>query len=94
MLGLNAAAFSGLAGTCAANTTGTAIFNATTSNYNVTGGALTTAATDGLAILRAMSGKTGTDVTNGLGLTREPGATNTSWAAIQSWLNTTCGSSF
>lgn len=94
MLGLNAAAFSGLAGTCAANTTGTAIFNATTSNYNVTGGASTTAATDGLVILRAMSGKTGTDVTNGLGLTREPGATNTSWAAIQSWLNTTCGSSF
>ncbi len=94
MLGMNAAAFSGLAGTCAANTTGTAIFNATSSNYNVTGGASTTAATDGLVILRAMSGKTGTDVTNGLGLAREPGATNTSWAAIQSWLNTTCGSSF
>ncbi len=94
MLGLGAAAFNGLAGTCAANTTGTAIFNATTSNYNVTGGASTFAATDGLAILRAMSGKTGTDVTNGLGLTREAGATNTSWVAIQSWLNTTCGSSF
>ena len=94
MLGMGAAAFNGLAGTCAANTTGTAIFNATNSNYNVTGGASTFASTDGLVILRAMSGKTGTDVTNGLGLTREPGATNTSWAAIQSWLNSTCGSNF
>ena len=94
MLGLGAAAFSGLAGTCAANTTGTAIFNATSSNYNVTGGASAFASTDGLAIVRAMSGKTGTAVTNGLGLGNEPGATNTSWAAIQSWLNSTCGSSF
>jgi hypothetical protein len=94
MLGFNATAFNGLAGTCAANTTNTAIFNATTSNYNVTGGAATRPATDGLVILRAMSGKTGADVTNGLGLINESGATNTSWPAIQSWLNTTCGSGF
>ena len=80
MMGQTAAAFAGLAGTCAANTTATAIFNATTSNYNVTGGASTTLATDGLVILRAMSGRTGTDVTNGLGLTRESGAANTTGA--------------
>ena len=94
MLGFGSNAFSGLAGTCAANTTDVAIFNATNSNYNVTGGPATLAATDGAVIVRAMSGKTGTDVTNGLGLTREAGATNTNWAQIQSWLNTTCGSNF
>ena len=94
MLGFSAGAFTGLAGTCAANTTGAAIFNATSSNYNVTGGALTRPATDGLAILRAMNGKTGTDVTNGLGLANEAGATNTTWPAIQSWLNSTCGAGF
>ena len=94
MMGYSAAAFGGLAGTCAANTTSSAIFNATASDYNVTGGAATRVATDGLVIWRAMNGKTGTDVTNGLGLTNEPGATNTSWSAIQSWLNATCGSNF
>ncbi len=94
MLGFKDAAFAGLAGTCAANTTGTAIFNATTSNYNVTGGVATRASTDGMVILRAMNGKTGTDVTNGLGLSNESGASNTGWSAIQSWLNTTCGSNF
>ena len=92
MMGYNGAAFGGLAGTCAANASSTAIFNATASNYNVTGGATTRAPTDGLVILRAMNGKTGTDVTNGL--TTEPGAARTSWSDVQSWLNTTCGSSF
>ena len=94
MLGFGSTAFSGLAGTCAANTTSGAIFNATSSNYNVTGGAAQRAATDGVVIVRAMNGKTGTDVTNGLGLASEPGATNMSWAAIQSWLNSTCGGNF
>lgn len=94
MLGYGASGFGGLAGTCAANISSSAIFNATSSNYNVTGGAATRVATDGLVILRAMNGKTGTDVTNGLGLTNESGATNTSWSAIQSWLNATCGSNF
>ncbi len=94
MLGFNAAAFGGLAGTCAANTTSAAIFNATNSNYNVTGGAATSVATDGMVILRAMNGKTNADVTNGLGLANESGATNTGWPAIQSWLNATCGGSF
>lgn len=94
LLGFNSSAFSGLAGTCAANTSASAIFNATTSNYNVTGGALTLPTTDGLVILRAMLGLTGSAVTNSLGLTRESGATNTTWASIQPWLNSNCGSSF
>ena len=94
MMGFTASALDGLAGACAANTTGAAIFNATSSNYNVTGGAATLAATDGSVIVRAMSRRTGTDVTNGLGLSGELGATNTTWPSIQSWLNNTCGSSF
>ena len=89
LLGFPSGAFSGLAGTCAANTTATAIFNATASNFNVSGGSGSAALApkDGLAIMRAMEGRSGLDVTNGLGL-----AVN--WAQIQSWLNNTCGGSF
>jgi hypothetical protein len=95
MLGASSTGFSGLSGTCAANTTSATIFNATTSNYNATGGALTRPGTDGLVILRAMQGLTGTAVTNGLGLAAESGATNTTWAAIRNnFLNTTCGADF
>ena len=95
MLGASSTGFSGLSGTCAANTTSATIFNATTSNYNATGGALTRPGTDGLVILRAMRGLTGTAVTNGLGLAAESGATNTTWAAIRNnFLNTTCGADF
>ena len=95
MLGISSTGFSGLSGTCAANTTSATIFNATTSNYNATGGALTRPGTDGLVILRAMRGLTGTAVTNGLGLAAESGATNTTWAAIRNnFLNTTCGADF
>ena len=95
IMGFTSAAFAGLSGACAENTTATAIFNATTSNYNATGGALTRPGTDGLVILRAMQGLTGTAVTNGLGLAAESGATNTTWAAIRNnFLNTTCGAAF
>ncbi len=94
LLGFDSAAFAGLAGTCAANISASAIFAATASNYNVTGGALTLPTTDGLVILRAMLGLTGTAVTNSLGLTRESSATNTAWTSIQPWLNSNCGSSF
>ena len=89
LLGFPSGAFSGLAGTCAGNTTSAAIFNATASNFNVSGGSGSTALApkDGLAIMRAMAGRSGLDVTNGLGL-----AVN--WAQIQSWLNNTCGGSF
>ena len=95
MHGLTSSGFSGLSGTCAGNTTATAIFNATTSNYNVTGGLATLPATDGLVILRAMRGLTGTAVTDGLNLAAESGATNTTWASIRNnFLNTTCGADF
>ena len=95
MLGANSAGFSGLSGTCAANTTSAAIFNATTSNYNATGGSVTRPGTDGLVILRAMQGLTGTAVTNGLGLAFESGATNTTWSTIRTnFLNSTCGANF
>lgn len=95
MMGLGSSAFGGLAGSCAANTSASAIFGATSSNYNVTAGtSATTAARDGMVILRAMQGRTGTSVTNGLGLATETGAANTSWAQLQTWLNTTCGTNF
>lgn len=88
MMGFSSAAFSGLAGTCAANTSASAIYNATTSNYNVTGGGQVRATADGLAIVRAMNGKTGTEVTNGLS------GASASWATIQNSLNNACGGSF
>ena len=95
ILGTAESGFSGLSGTCAANVTSAAIFNATSSNYNVTGGAATRPGTDGLVLLRAMRGLTGTAVTGGLGLTAEAGASNTTWASIrQNFLNTTCGANF
>ena len=99
MLGFGQSAFAGLAGTCAANTTASAIYAATNASYNAagynaTGGSATLAATDGEVILRAMLGLTGSAVTNGLGLASEGGASRTSWTNIQSWLNTTCGANF
>ena len=95
MLGTSSSGFGGLSGTCAVNTTSAAIFNATAGNYNATGGAATRPGTDGLVIMRAMQGLTGTAVTNGLGLSAESGATNTTWANIRSnFLNTTCGADF
>ena len=95
MLGFKDAAFAGLAGTCAANTTSTAIFNATNSNYNVTGGGATRATTDGAVIARVMNGaKTDASVAGGLGLVNGTGASRTDWLSVQNWLNTTCGSNF
>ena len=95
MLGVSSSGFAGLSGTCAANTTSAAIFNATAGNYNATGGATTRPSTDGLVIVRAMQGLTGAAVTNGLGLMGETGATNTTWASIRNnFLNTTCGADF
>jgi hypothetical protein len=86
MAGFNVSAFSGLSGTCAGNTTSAAVYAATASNYNVTGGAVPRPTTDGLLITRAMRKLTGTAVTQG--------ATSQSWATVQSWLNSNCGSSF
>ncbi len=95
MLGANSAAFSGLSGTCATNTTATAIFNATSSisGYNVTGGTPTRPSTDGLVILRAMRGLTNTAVTDGLGLAAS-GAIRTDWNTLRTYMNSTCGANF
>ena len=51
------------------------------------------ALTDGLLILRAMFGLTGTQVTNNA-LGTNPAATRNTWAAIRTYLNATCGSNF
>lgn len=95
MLGFNASGFAGLSGSCAANTDPVALFNATSGNYNATGGPAARPGTDGLVIMRAMRGLTGTAVTAGLGLGNEPGASNTTWNSIRNnFLNTTCGADF
>lgn len=55
---------------------------------NLDGSGNTSAATDGVLLLRAMFGLTGTAVTNGV-------ATNgQTWATIRSYLNTQCGGNF
>lgn len=55
---------------------------------NLDGTGNTSAATDGVLLLRAMFGLTGTAVTNGI-------ATNgQTWATIRNYLNTQCGGNF
>lgn len=96
MMGFSSTAFAGLSGSCAANTTDTAISNATSvaTNYNVTGASAVRPTTDGAVILRAMRGLTGSAVTNSLGLAAS-GATRTDWTAdLRNFINTTCGSDF
>ena len=56
---------------------------------NLDGSGNTNAATDGVLLLRAMFGLTGTAVTNGI--TLAPGRT---WADIRTYLNTQCGGNF
>jgi hypothetical protein len=53
---------------------------------NIDGSGNASAATDGVLLLRAMFGLTGTAVTNGV--------TNRTWADIRTYLNTQCGGSF
>lgn len=95
MLSIPASGFSGLSGTCAANTTSATVYAATTlAGYDVTGALAVRATTDGAAILRAMRGLTGTAVTNALGLAAS-GATRTDWNTnLRNYINTTCGSDF
>lgn len=95
MLGVGASGYSGLSGTCAANTTSAAILGATTlSGYNVTGLSTVKMATDGAILVRAMRGLTGPAATNGLGLAGSS-ATRTDWATqLRNYINTTCGSDF
>jgi len=47
--------------------------------------------TDGLLLLRAMLGATGSAVTTGA---TAPNASRNTWALIQPWLNGTCGGNF
>ena len=56
---------------------------------NLDGSGNTSAATDGVLLLRAMFGLTGTAVTNGI--TLAPGRT---WTDIRTYLNTQCGGNF
>lgn len=55
---------------------------------NFSGSGTTSAATDGLLLLRAMFGFTGTAVTDGIA------TSGMSWASIRNYLNTQCGGSF
>lgn len=55
---------------------------------NLDGTGNTDAATDGVLLLRAMFGLTGTAVTNGVA------ANGQTWATIRNYLNTQCGGSF
>ena len=98
MLGVGASGYSGLSGTCAANTTSASVFAATTlSGYNVTGATgvpTVKLTTDGAVLVRAMRGLTGTAVTNGLGLAAS-GATRSDWTNnLRNYINSTCGSDF
>jgi hypothetical protein len=58
---------------------------------DVDGNSKIDALSDGLMLIRAMFGLTGTSVTNNaVGL----GASRNTWALLQPWLNGNCGSSF
>ncbi len=60
---------------------------------DVDGNGVVDALTDGLIILRAMFGLTGTAVTSGA-VGTSPVATRLSWAQLQSYLNGNCGTGF
>ena len=57
------------------------------------GNGRTDALTDGVLLMRAMFGLTGTQVTNNA-LGTSPAATRNTWSAIRDYLNTTCGTTF
>ena len=58
---------------------------------DIDGNGTTDALTDGLIIIRAMFGLTGTAVTNGA---VAAGASRATWADIRGYLNTSCGANF
>ena len=60
---------------------------------DVDGNGRSDALTDGMIILRSIFGMTGTQVTTNA-LATNPPATRTTWSAIRTYLNTTCGTSF
>ena len=93
MLGLSGPAVTaGAVGSGAARTTWAQIQPAVRlAAFDVDGNLSTSAATDGLLLVRAMFGMTGTRaVTNAVG----GGATRNDWSAIRSFVNATCGTSF
>lgn len=59
--------------------------------FDVDGNQATTAATDGVLLVRAMFGMTGTGVTTGA---VGAGASRNTWNAIRTFVNTTCGTAF
>ena len=60
---------------------------------DIDGNGRTDALTDGVLLMRAMFGLTGTQVTNNA-LGTSPAATRNTWTAIRNYLNTTCGTNF
>ena len=60
-------------------------------NFDVDGNGATDALTDGLLLLRAMFGLTGTAVTNGA---VGSNATRSTWSLIRTYLNGNCGTAF
>jgi hypothetical protein len=87
-----AAVTNGAVGASASRTTWAQIqpvINATA--LDVDGNGVTDAQTDGLLIIRALFGLTGTAVTNG---SIGGGATRSDWATIRSYLNGNCGTNF
>ena len=71
-------------------TTGAAL--ATPCSLDIDGNGVMDALSDGLIVLRALFGLTGTTVTNGIGF--GAGATRTTWSQLQAFLNNSCGATF
>ena len=99
LLGFGAGGYGSLAGTCAQNTSDAALMAASSkAAVSVTGAPVTLASTDGLVLLRAIRGQTGSAVTQGaIGA----GAARTQWSSpagpnanIREWLNMFCGTAF
>ncbi len=98
-LGSTAPSFNGLAGTCAQNTTPAALYAASEkASVNVLGAPSPSATSDGLVLVRAMLGLTGTAVTQSA---ISANATRSQWALpvgvnnnIREWLNANCGTAF
>ena len=99
MEGMASPAMAGLAGTCAATTSSAGLFAAANpASFEVLGVTPALATTDGLVLVRAMSGATGAAATSNL--TARAGTARSTWGngvndnQIRQWLNTTCGTDF
>lgn len=98
-LGFAAPSFGSLAGICAQNTTAAALYTASEkASVGVLGTPSANATSDGIVLLRAMQGLTGSAVTQSA---IPAGATRSQWSLpaginnnIREWLNANCGTSF